>query len=69
MLFFEECLVSADKDYRVSFGSVLLILAHRKIINNNKSLRLEGYQWRRYRQQRVKQQVQRNCIVNFFLTL
>lgn len=38
-LFFEECLVSADKDYGVSFTSVLLILAHYKIINDNKSLR------------------------------
>jgi len=38
-LFFEECLVSADKDYGVSFESVLLILAHYKIINDNKSLR------------------------------
>lgn len=38
-LFFEECLVSADKDYGVSFDSVLLILAHYKIINDNKSLR------------------------------
>lgn len=38
-VFFEECLVSADKDYGVSFESVLLILAHYKIINDNKSLR------------------------------
>lgn len=38
-MFFEECLVSADKDYGVSFDSVLLILAHYKIINDNKSLR------------------------------
>lgn len=38
-LFFEECLVSADKEYGVSFESVLLILAHYKIINDNKSLR------------------------------
>lgn len=38
-LFFEECLVSADKEYGVSFTSVLLILAHYKIINDNKSLK------------------------------
>jgi hypothetical protein len=38
-LFYEECLVSADKAYGVSFESVLLILAHYKLINDNKSLR------------------------------
>lgn len=38
-LFFEECLVSADKEAGVSFESVLLILAHYRIINDNKSLR------------------------------
>ena len=84
-LFFEECLVSADKDYGVSFDSVLLILAHYKIINDNKSLRyvfflpfrftnadfkrLEEYLRRRYRLQRVEEQVQRNVVTNFFLTL
>ncbi|TGZ76287.1 hypothetical protein EX30DRAFT_399378 [Ascodesmis nigricans] len=68
-LFFEECLVSADKDYGVSFESVLIILAHYKIINDNKSLKLEEYLRRRYRLQRVEEQVQRNCVTNFFLTL
>lgn len=68
-LFFEECLVSADKDYGVSFESVLLILAHYKIINDNKSLRLEEYLRRRYRLQRVEEQVQRNCVTNFFQTM
>lgn len=38
-LFYEECLVSANKEYGVSFTSVLLILAHYKIINDNKSLK------------------------------
>ncbi|CUS06927.1 unnamed protein product [Tuber aestivum] len=68
-LFYEECLVSADKEYGVSFTSVLLILAHYKIINDNKSLRLEEYLRRRYRLQRVEEQVQRNIVTNFFLTL
>ncbi|KAI5776754.1 Ion transport protein-domain-containing protein [Geopyxis carbonaria] len=68
-LFFEECLVSANKDLGVSFESVLLILAHYKIINDNKSLRLEEYLRRKYRLQRVEEQVQRNCVTNFFLTL
>lgn len=40
-LFYEECLVSADKDYGVAFTSVLLILAHYKIINDNKSLKYD----------------------------
>jgi hypothetical protein len=42
-LFFEECLVAANKDYGISFESVLLILAHYKIIINNNSLRFERY--------------------------
>ncbi|CAZ82135.1 unnamed protein product [Tuber melanosporum] len=68
-LFYEECLVSADKEYGVSFTSVLLILAHYKIINDNRSLRLEEYLRRRYRLQRVEEQVQRNIVTNFFLSL
>ncbi|KAL7269076.1 calcium channel protein [Rhizina undulata] len=68
-LFYEECLVSADKEYGVSFTSVLLILAHYKIINDNKSLKLEEYLRRRYRLQRVEEQVQRNIVTNFFLRL
>ncbi|KAH0603703.1 uncharacterized protein H6S33_007362 [Morchella sextelata] len=68
-LFYEECLVSADKDYGVEFGTVLLVLAHYKIINDNKSLKLEEYLRRRFRLQRVEEQIQRNCVRNFFLTL
>ena len=37
--FYEECLVSADPDRGISFTSILMILAHYKIINDNKSLR------------------------------
>ncbi|KAA8897862.1 Ion transport protein-domain-containing protein [Sphaerosporella brunnea] len=68
-LFYEECLVSADKAYGVRFESVLLILAHYKVINDNKSLRLEEYLRRRHRLQRVEEQVQRNIVTSFFLTL
>ncbi len=38
-VFYEEILVSADVDRGISFTSVLMILAHYKVINDNKSLR------------------------------
>jgi hypothetical protein len=40
--FYEEVLVSSDPDRGISFTSLLLILAHYKVINDNKSLRYES---------------------------
>lgn len=37
--FYEEVLVSSDPDKGIQFTSLLLILAHYKVINDNKSLR------------------------------
>lgn len=37
--FYEEVLVSSDPDHGVQFSSLLMILAHHKVINDNKSLR------------------------------
>ena len=38
-LFYEEILVSADLERGISFTTVLMTLAHYKVINENKSLR------------------------------
>lgn len=38
-MFYEEVLVSADPDRGISFTSVLMILAHYKVINDSKSLK------------------------------
>ena len=38
-MFYEEVLVSADPDRGISFNTLLMILAHYKVINDNKSLR------------------------------
>ena len=38
-IFYEEVLVSADVDRGISFTSVLMILMHYKVINDNRSLR------------------------------
>lgn len=38
-MFYEEVLVSADPDRGISFNALLMILAHYKVINDNKSLR------------------------------
>jgi len=37
--FYEEVLVSSDLDRGIQFTSLLMILAHHKVINDNKSLR------------------------------
>jgi hypothetical protein len=67
--FYEEVLVSSDPDRGIAFTSLLMILAHYKVINDNKSLRLEEFLRRRARLQRVDEQVRRNVVVGFFDTL
>lgn len=41
--FYEEVLVSSDPDRGIQFTALLLILAHYKVINDNKSLRYVSY--------------------------
>ncbi|TKA69011.1 hypothetical protein B0A55_09141, partial [Friedmanniomyces simplex] len=67
--FYEEVLVSADPDRGISFNALLMILAHYKVINDNRSLKLEEYLRRRARLQRVEEAVNRNVVVGFFDTL
>ncbi|KAF2472109.1 calcium channel-like protein subunit Cch1 [Lindgomyces ingoldianus] len=67
--FYEEVLVSSDPDRGIAFTSLLMILAHYKVINDNKSLRLEEFLRRRARLQRVEEAVRRNVVVGFFDTL
>ncbi|ORY13758.1 calcium-channel protein CCH1 [Clohesyomyces aquaticus] len=67
--FYEEVLVSSDPDRGISFTSLLMILAHYKVINDNKSLRLEEFLRRRARLQRVEEAVRRNVVIGFFDTL
>lgn len=67
--FYEEVLVSSDPDKGISFNALLMILAHYKVINDNKSLRLEEFLRRRARLQRVEEAVRRNVVVGFFDTL
>jgi len=68
-LFSQEVLVGADPDRGISFTSCLMILAHYNIINDSKSLRLEEFLRRRYRLQRVEEEVRRRVVINFFDTL
>ena len=67
--FYEEVLVSADPDRGIEFGALLMILAHYKVINDNRSLKLEEFLRRRARLQRVEEAVNRNIVVGFFDTL
>ncbi|TKA58618.1 hypothetical protein B0A55_12588, partial [Friedmanniomyces simplex] len=60
--FYEEVLVSADPDHGISFNALLMILAHYKVINDNRSLKLEEYLRRRARLQRVEEAVNRNVV-------
>ena len=68
-IFSQEVLVSADPDRGISFLSCLMILAHYNIISDSKSLRLEEFLRRRYRLQRVEEEVNRRIVIGFFDTL
>ncbi|KAF2154780.1 calcium channel-like protein subunit Cch1 [Myriangium duriaei CBS 260.36] len=68
-IFYEEVLVSADPDRGIEFTTLLLILAHYKIIHDSRSLRLDEFLRRRARLQRVDEAVRRNVVVGFFDTL
>ena len=67
--FYEEVLVSADPDRGVSFNALLMILAHYKVIDENKSLKLEEFLRRKARMKRVDEAVRRNVVVGFFDTV
>jgi hypothetical protein len=67
--FYEEVLVSSDHDRGISFTSLLMILAHYKVINDNRSLRLHEFLRRRARLQRVDEAVRRNVVIGFFDTV
>ncbi|KAI9674671.1 MAG: calcium channel protein [Caeruleum heppii] len=68
-VFYEEVRVSADPDRGISFTSVLMILAHYKVISDSKSLKLEEFLRRRARLQRVEEAVRRDIVVGFFDTM
>ncbi|KAH8663145.1 BcCCH1, calcium channel protein [Tricladium varicosporioides] len=68
-LFFEEVMVSADVDRGISFTTVLMILAHYKVISDNKSLKLEEFLRRRARLQRVEEEIRRRIVLGFFDTM
>ncbi|KAF2667255.1 hypothetical protein BT63DRAFT_414848 [Microthyrium microscopicum] len=67
--FYEEVLVSSERDRGISFSQLLMILAHYKVINDNKSLRLHEFLRRRARLQRVDEAVRRQIVIGFFDTL
>ena len=68
-VFYEEVTVSADPDRGINFNFLLMTLAHYKVINDNKSLRLEEFLRRRARIQRVEEQVKRSIVIGFFRTV
>lgn len=68
-VFYEEVMMSADTDRGIAFTTLLMILAHYKVINDNKSLRLEEFLRRRARLQRVEEAVRRTIVGSFFDTL
>jgi len=67
--FYEEVLVSSDPDRGIQFTDLLMTLAHYKVINDNKSLRLQEFLRRRARLQRVDEAVRRNIVIGFFDTV
>jgi voltage-dependent calcium channel len=67
--FYEEVRVAADPTMGISFTTVLMVLAHYKIITDSKSLRLEEFLRRRARLQRVEEEVRRRIVQGFFDTV
>ena len=65
-IFYQEIMVSAHPTKGVNFTSCLMVLAHHKIIDDKKSLRLEEYLRRKARMQRVDDEVDRRIIRSFF---
>ncbi|RKF58950.1 Calcium-channel protein cch1 [Erysiphe neolycopersici] len=68
-MFFEEIMVSADVDRGISFTTILMVLAHYRVIRDNKSLKLEEFLRRRARLQRVEEEVRRRIVLGFFDTM
>src|SRR6201999_4187759 len=66
--FYEEVLVSSERDRGIAFNTLLMILAHYKVINDNRSLRLNEFLRRRARLQRVDEAVRRQIVIGFFDT-
>jgi voltage-dependent calcium channel len=67
--FYEEVLVSSERERGIEFNTFLMILAHYKVINDNKSLRLNEFLKRRTRLQRVDEAVRRQIVIGFFDTV
>jgi voltage-dependent calcium channel len=67
--FYEEVLVSSERERGIEFNTFLMILAHYKVINDNKSLRLNEFLRRRTRLQRVDEAVRRQIVIGFFDTV
>jgi len=68
-IFYQEVLHSADADRGIAFTPLLMILAHYKVTNDDKSLRLEEFLRRRARLQRIDEDVRRAIVSSFFDTI
>lgn len=68
-IFYQEVLLSADLDRGIAFNQLLMILAHYKVTNDDKSLRLEEFLRRRARLQRIEEGVRRSTVSSFFDTV
>ena len=69
-VFYQEILLSAKRtDRGIGFIDLLMTLAHYKIIDNNKSLRLEEFLRRRARLGIVDDEVRRKIVKDFISTI
>lgn len=68
-VFYQEVMLSADPDRGIAFTQLLMILAHYKVTNDDKSLRLEEFLRRRARLQRIEDGVRRDIVISFFDTI
>lgn len=68
-VFYQEVLLTAEKDRGIPFTAMLFLLTHYNVIVDSRSLRLEEFLRRRARLQRVHETIRRNTVVGFFDTL
>jgi hypothetical protein len=66
--FYEEVMASVDPDRGIEFNTLLMIIAHYKIIDDSKALKIDEFVRRRARLQIVEETMHRNIVQGFFDT-
>ncbi|ODQ55958.1 hypothetical protein SAICODRAFT_47407, partial [Saitoella complicata NRRL Y-17804] len=68
-MLYAEALITAKPGKGIGFTAMLVMLAHYKVVNDEKSLSLEDYLKRRAKMQKVEEQMKKDIVRGFFQTL